>query len=290
MLNFCEGLENGAPEFTHDELIASADKLRKRKRTDAYGVSVAVILCFIKACPDSAASLFARMLASGNFMASFKVQCLLYGKESPHTTVDKIQGISPLPSLLQVIDVLLANVNNQTVTETLTPPIGVWIGAQPKTQILDIAHGVHLVIEKALDRFSEGSVATLDVSRFYDSVRLLKSAQWLQANGLSTRWCAAMLRFQLLCSIVLKAGHVEVEILGRSCGSLTGSRTAGAASRIPVECSVCECAARNAHKGFCAGPVSLTFATYVDNVFAAGDSAANAVFLLDDFAEILLAN
>jgi hypothetical protein len=34
----------------------------------------------------------------------------------------------------------------------------------------------------------------------------------------------------------------------------------------------------------------LTFATYVDNVFAVSSCAANAVSLLDEFAEVLLAN
>ena len=82
-------------------------------------------------------------------------------------------------------------------------------------------------------------------------------------------------------------GYLKIEMRGRSRGSLTGSRTAGAAARIPVECSVCECAARSGDKGFNVGAANLTYATYIDNVFSASSCASNAISLLDELAEVL---
>ena len=93
-----------------------------------------------------------------------------------------------------------------------------------------------------------------------------------------------MLRFQLLPVIQLRVGTLTLEIVQRSRGSLTGSRTAGAASRIPVESSVLECAPALSNKGFDIGHVRLTFATYVDNIFSASATAAGAVGLLDELA------
>ena len=142
-------------------------------------------------------------------------------------------------------------------------------------------------MERALDRHSQGAIATIDVARFYDSVLLLRSAVWLHARGLPKQWCAALLRFQMLPVIELSVASLQLDIHSRFRGSLTGSRSAGAAARIPVECAVIECARRSGHKGFLIGGVNLTFATYVDNIFSAGDTAANAVKLLDGVAEYL---
>ena len=119
---------------------------------------------------------------------------------------------------------------------------------------------MHLVIEAALDRHSQGAVASVDVAKFYDSVVLLRSARWLHTKGLSKQWCAAMLRFQLLLLVELRVGSLALDIVSRSCGSLTGSRTAGAAARIPVECSAVSCATRLRRKGFHVGGLYLTLA------------------------------
>ena len=120
-------------------------------------MSVAAILCFIRACPEKTIRLFRRLLSSTAFMRSFRIPCLLFGKVNAHPSRAKMRIISPLPLLLQVADVLISQVVDKTVTSSCMQIPRVWVGARPQTQTLDIARGIHVMLEKALDNFSTGA-------------------------------------------------------------------------------------------------------------------------------------
>ena len=109
-------------------------------------------------------------------------------------------------------------------------PAGVFFGARPFTQTLDIAHGLQAVIEKGLDDHSKGATAQMDIARCYDSIRLLPIVRWLQRRGLPTPVCAALLRQRMLPRVVLKIGQkigqIQAGVVNRSVGSLTGARVA----------------------------------------------------------------
>lgn len=77
-------------------------------------------------------------------------------------------------------------------------------------------------------------------------------------------------------------------IRGRSSGSLTGSRLAGAAARIPVETAFEDVAARVRPLALDLGEdCQLTLASYVDNLFAVGPSAWAATEALELVAAVL---
>ena len=62
-----------------------------------------------------------------------------------------------------------------------------------------------------------------------------------------------MLRFQLFATVVLMVAGIEIAIRFRTKGSLTGSRTAGAAARVPVEVTVRDCSEMWQEHGFRVG-------------------------------------
>ena len=161
------------------------------------------------------------------------------------------------------------------------------MGARPKTQILDIAHGLHLALEKALDDHSRGAIAQLDIEKYYDSIRLLIVGRWLVSHGCPVALAACALRQQMMPQVSLNISGVDVAIPARSCGSLTGSRVAGTLARVPVESTI---QARHAHWkrwGFKCDRGALTVSTYVDNLYSVSHSLAGAIAILDDFAEVL---
>jgi len=112
---------------------------------------------------------------------------------------------------------------------------------------------------------------------------VLAIAQWLLARGVPSPLVGAMLRHQMLPHIVVHASSVCAPIKGRSRGGLTGSRTAGALGRIPVEDVIQFRAAQWSSWGFQAGPNTLTVASFVDNIYAVGSTLMGATRILDDF-------
>ena len=97
-------------------------------------------------------------------ISSFDVYGKVFGKESHTTSAASLRSILPLPCIMQVLDALLAN-HFQHQVDSLLPVIPeCFIGARPKTQCLDIAHGIQSVIEKGLDSHGQAAVAQCDSS------------------------------------------------------------------------------------------------------------------------------
>ena len=82
-------------------------------------------------------------------------------------------------------------------------------------------------------------------------------------------------------SICLSVGAQTARVEGRSSGSLTGSRVAGALGRIPVMSVLDKRAPLWANCGFQAAS-ALTVATYVDNIYSVSGSVLGAVDILED--------
>ena len=47
---------------------------------------------------------------------------------------------------------------------------GVFVGARPKTQELDVTHVLQTAVEKAIDNRSQGCIAQGDVEKYYDNI------------------------------------------------------------------------------------------------------------------------
>ena len=72
----------------------------------------------------------------------------------------------------------------------------VLVGAQRYVQTLDLAHSGALVLEKGLDRHSQGAIAQADIHKYYDMVRITLLVGWLEDRGCSLGFIGAILRFQ----------------------------------------------------------------------------------------------
>ena len=132
------------------------------------------------------------------------------------------------------------------ILDRLLPPVlGCWVGARPGTQALEIAHGLHLVLEKGLDSKSRAAIAQQDIQSFYDTMRLLRIVKWLEHHGVPAPDVECLWRHQLIPEVVLHIGSVQVAVGNRCMGGLTGSPVAGVLGRVPVESMI---ASRHQHQ------------------------------------------
>ena len=112
---------------------------------------------------------------------------------------------------------------------------GIFIGARPQTQCLDIDHGMQSTIEKGLDLEGCSAIAQQDIASFYDSLPILLIAEYLVENGIPSSHVACLVCQQLCPRVIVRCGGVA-EYVGRRCvGGLTGSRVTGLLGRVPVE-------------------------------------------------------
>jgi len=75
-------------------------------------------------------------------MACAVVKGGAYGKESGVCAAKDTRSILPLPSFMQVIDVVLPLSLESKISEVLPNLPECFVGARPKTQCLDVAHGL----------------------------------------------------------------------------------------------------------------------------------------------------
>lgn len=151
----------------------ACNQIKHRTKLDHYGMCVDSIRLFVSECPQAAVAFFEMLLSSSPIMSTIEVNAKLFGNESPRTPASKLRAILPLPAVLQVADALLANLLLPCIDSVLPVPAGSFIGARKHTQPLDIAHELHLVIEKSLDVHSVGGIAQQDIATYYDKLQLL---------------------------------------------------------------------------------------------------------------------
>jgi hypothetical protein len=106
---------------------------------------------FIEAAPEVAVAFVQHLLDSTSAMTDVELHGHCYGKNSSLAEASEIRAIIPLPCVLQIADALFAKRLHDFIDEKLPLAPGCWVGARPYTQILDIANGLHLVVEKGLD-------------------------------------------------------------------------------------------------------------------------------------------
>ena len=209
------------------QLFAVFLRIRRWSKTDHYGVSVASIMLLAYVKPTLVCEFLSKLIASSRLMSHIIVKGHLFGKESSVTTAASTRAILPLPSVMQVLDVLLLDSFDDLLSTLLPEAPGCFIGARPRTQCLDIAHGLQTVIEKGLDNSGAAAIAQADIEKYYDSLPVLRIARWLVDHGVSAHHVACLVRHQMCPGIVLKSGSIEFELADRTVGGLTGSRTAG---------------------------------------------------------------
>ena len=271
-------------DITGVELTNAFARIKHKARLDHYGVSVAAIQMLLLALPRVTTTFFNLAAASTPIMSSIVVKGHAYGKESATSLATNIRAILPLPSVMQILDVVLPSSLEPYVNMLLPPVPDCFIGARPKTQCLDIAHGLQSVLEKGLDKFGDAAVAQCDIEKFYDSLPVLLIMRWLVSRGVPASRVACVVRHQMCPRVVLQfGGSEEVTVSNRTIGGLTGSRTAGFLGRIPVEAIIAERREFWTRFGFHAGNDVFSVCTWVDNIFSASDSLHGAISILEDF-------
>ena len=130
----------------------------------------------------------------------------------------------------------------------------------------------------------EAGLAQGDIATYYDKLNCLRIAYWMGANGLGLFWAAAFLRIQMLPRVRLSAGGASSFLIAdRSCGSLTGSRSAVAAGRVPVESVACKLAPQWRTSGVRTNSMTIMFSSWVDNYYAFGQTLHDALHIAESF-------
>ena len=124
------------------QLCAVFDKIQRWSKTDHYGVSVAAIKLIAYAKPALACNFLGNLIASSRLMSQIVVKGQLFGKESSVTSAASTRAILPLPSVMQVLDAVLLDAYENLLSVILPAVPGCFVGARPRTQCLDIAHGL----------------------------------------------------------------------------------------------------------------------------------------------------
>jgi len=179
--------------------------IRKKRRLDGYGVSVASFLLLWRACPNVVHNFLTLFITSTTMVSAMEVPGRVLGKEGPVSVVGKLRVILPLPALLQVVDAILPALLESYLTSLLPRVPECLVAGRPFTQVLDLAHGVQCVLEKGLDDFGCAASAQCDIQQTYDSLPLVTICLWLVGNGVPQGLAAAALRHQACPRIVLLA-------------------------------------------------------------------------------------
>ena len=278
--------KNAASDFRIEwnTITEALDTISKSSSRDPSGISVLIIRAFVYGCPETAVTFFTKLLTQTSFMQSFVVQGTVYGKTSKYTAPNDTRAILPLPAVLVVADALVAIIMHNFIDLHCPVPQGIFFGARRGTQVLDIAHAAQLHLQKGGDNFGIAGLAQGDIATYYDCLDCLRIAHWLHHLGLAPFWVCAFVRLQVLPNIHLTAGGtVTFEIASRTIGTLTGSRTAVAAGRIPVESTACALAPDWQSYGVKTADSITLFAAWVDNYYTFGKELTSAISIAESF-------
>ena len=199
VLDFIANTEGMDFHIEWEVLVCALDTVSKSGSRDRVGVSVLIIRAFIFGNPTAALALFRKLFTSRSFMQSFVIEGTVYGKESKSSPADRTRVILPLPALLAVADAAIAVKMHDLVTKHCPAPAGVMFGGRKGTQVLDVAHAVHLHLQKGGDNLGVAGLAQGDISTYYDSLNCLHIGRWMLERGLDVFWVCAFIR--LCCSL-----------------------------------------------------------------------------------------
>ena len=199
-----------------------------------------------------------------------------------------MRAITPLPNILVLFDCLV-DIHVKRVVDSVASGVGrgYMEAAIRGRQILDVSFALSQHIEKALDDHSQGCIATADIAAFFDNLDPLKVCRWLQANGLPSSLCGALLRLHVLPRCCLSVSGVPGNLIARTCGFLTGTRTAGTSARIPLLDAALHRLDLWNQLSVSYNGTNFSVTSFVDNVFAASRNVVDATAVLEDLEDFL---
>ena len=112
---------------------------------------------------------------------------------------------------------------------------------------------------------------------------------WFRRHGLEARVSAAVLRMQLLVSVVFKYREASMPLPPRSTGTLTGTRVAGLLGQAPILDMFFALSATWERDAFALdGTGACTaMATWIDNLYSFSSSPSGAVRIQEAAASFL---
>ena len=287
IMDFVIQHDGAGPSFSDSELSNAFTVIWRKPRMDHYSVSVSAIQMLHSAVPNLARRFLEMLAASTPLISTIIIKGRVYGKENCVTQAKDTRAILPLPSIMQILDALLSRCAHDLLSRFLPSQPECFIGVLPKTQCLDIAHGIQYVLEKGLDDFGRAAAAQCDIEKFYDSLPVMTIARFLIAKGMNASLASSLVRHQMCPQVALSCGSSNFSIGRRSIGGLTGSRVAGFLGRVPVEAIISERTPHWRKWGFSTGRISLCMSTWVDNLFSVSSSLPGALAILEDFETFL---
>ena len=284
-----EGHQLVLPMHVIDKALAV---IRRKKKLDHYGISIAALVLLWRAQPSVLRDFLFAFMASTQMVSNMEVHGRVLGKEGSTSGVGKLRVILPLPAVMQIVDAALPFLFEDYLSSLLPIVPECLVAARPFTQVLDVAHGLQLVLEKGLDDHGCAAAAQCDIQQFYDSLPLVLIMLWLSDNGVPWALVTAAIRHQACPLIFMNACAAKAPVRNRCIGGLTGSRVAGMLARIPVESTFIERAHIWRRWGFplstdTGDRVVLCCASYVDNCFAVSTNPAGAICILEDLESVL---
>ena len=279
--NFVDASHDVPVQFTEKDLLLAIGPIKRKSLLDEDGECVAMWMWLFLAAPAVVVSFFSWLAGQSVLARDTVLQARALGKKAARSSPRDLRVIIPLPARLQILDALLAAAVHrlQPVTD---PRVSGWqTGAVPKTQPMDFGFALTQLVEKSLDDWSRGALTQGDIKNFYDAMDLMKAARWLMQRDASSSTAAllgAVIRWQLMPTVNVRTGICTTAVLGRTSGGLTGSRTAGAMGRVPVEATAEKCRSALVHRGFHIDqPSPWIGGGFVDNLFFASHSVGGAL-------------
>ena len=112
----------------------------------------------------------------------------------------------------------------------------------------------------------------------YDTYVTLQAVSILHEHHVDSALLSIVLRLMIDPKTIVNLAGQSAVLEGRVRGGLTGTCEAGALGRVPVDETVPAIGTTYQSKGLRFSSYNFTFATYVDNIFAAGENPADAIF------------
>lgn len=232
--------EQETTTFSEDEVSAAIVKIKKKNSIDSAGHSALVYefmppAIIVKVLQNWVTE--RSQPSADNYHYINVVHGYARGKKTSAPTVYRILVITPQNTAQTIIDMILSERINRRVDDIFpksSPTF--WEGGRPKTQALDIAHVLGLLIERGLDDRSNVGIATMDIRHYYDCISVpdILARIKRQHDDPGSSFAQSFLRILNLTSLSVECGPEVFIIPPRIRGFLTGSRVAVALARVPI--------------------------------------------------------
>ena len=165
--------------FDSKDVGRAIDRIGDHQKLDAHGICVQALKFIHIVHPDRLLGQLRRCAADTTQINALKITGKAFGKLSSRTSAKNMRAILPLPSVLQVLDAIIARQLDAAISHAIQQAPENHIGARRGTQCLDILHPLQLMAEKCNDTGVDFTIGQMDIAAYYDNLPLAQ-AVWLK--------------------------------------------------------------------------------------------------------------